>query len=293
MSATAEQRSGAVVEQLRERIRQLQAAPRSYLATLRTGVEEVDALLPSGGFPLGQAVELCGEAASGRTSLALRAVAAAHRERRLCAWVDGPKELYPPAAAAMGVDLSRLLIIRPKEPSQLAWTAVQLARSGAFACVVLDLNHGLGAGASGGKSAGVRLSLAEGKKLADAAFRGGSLLLLLSSPTAPADGVTRMRTEALGPEGLAVEVVRSRQGGLGTRAVLPWSSLYPALGSEEEEAMLLAGEAPRGEELVPGFYRERAWEKRNGCGILGQRPGRDAPMPSMSSIIHKTGTTQR
>lgn len=292
MSATAEQRSGAVVEQLRERIRKLQAAPRSYLATLRTGVEEVDALLPSGGFPLGQAVELCGEAASGRTSLALRAVAAAHKERRLCAWVDGPKELYPPAAAAMGVELSRLLIIRPKEPAQLAWTAVQLARSGAFACVVLDLNQGLGAGAPSGRASGVRLSLAEGKKLADAAFRGGSLLLLLSSPGAPADGMTRMRTESLGPEGLAVEVVRSRQGGLGTRAVLPWSAIYPALGPEEEEALLLAGEAPRGEELVPDFYRSRAWEQRNGCGILGQRPGRDAPMSSMRSLL-KTGSAPR
>jgi recombination protein RecA len=292
MSATAGQRSGAVVEQLRERIRQLQAAPRSYLATLRTGVEEVDALLPSGGFPLGQAVELCGEAASGRTSLALRAVAAAHKEHRLCAWVDGPKELYPPAAAAMGVDLSRLLIIRPKEPSQLAWTAVQLARSGAFACVVLDLNQGLGGSASGGKSSGVRLSLAEGKKLADAAFRGGSLLLLLSSPSAPADGVTRMRTESLGPDGVAVEVVRSRQGGLGTRAVLPWSSLYPALGTEGEESVLLAGEMPTGKELVPDFYRERSWEKRNGCGILGQRPGRDAPMTSLGATL-RAGTASR
>jgi recombination protein RecA len=269
-----------VVEQLRERIRQLQAAPRSYVATLRTGVEEVDALLPSGGFPLGQALELCGEVASGRTSLALRAVASAHRERRLCAWVDGPKELYPPAAAAMGVDLSRLLIVRPKETAQLAWTAVQLARSGAFACVVLDLTQGLG---SGGKSSGVRLSLAEGKKLADAAFRGGSLLLLLSSPSAPADGVTRMRTEALGPEGLAVEVVRSRQGGLGTRAVLPWASLYPVMGPEGEESTLLAGETPTQQDLTPDFYRPRGWEKRNACGILGQRPGRDAAMPSLRS----------
>ncbi|MFP2906564.1 recombinase RecA, partial [Pyxidicoccus sp. 3LFB2] len=51
--------SGSVVEQLRERIRQLQAAPRRYLAVLRTGMEAVDALLPAGGFPLGQAVELC------------------------------------------------------------------------------------------------------------------------------------------------------------------------------------------------------------------------------------------
>ncbi len=291
MGATADQRTGAVVEQLRERIRQLQAAPRSYLATLRTGVAEVDALLPSGGFPLGQAVELCGEAASGRTSLALRAVAAAHRERRLCAWVDGPKELYPPAAGAMGVDLSRLLIIRPKDPAQLAWTAVQLARSGAFACVVLDLTRGL-SGSAGGKGAGVRLSLAEGKKLADAAFRGGGLLLVLSDPSAPADGVTRMRTESLGTEGLAVEVVRSRQGGLGTRAVLPWSALYPAMGPEGEEALLQAGETPAMEDLTPDFYRGRAWERRNACGILGQRPGRDASMPSLRGSLG-TGAASR
>lgn len=277
------------MEQLRERIRQLQAAPRSYLATLRTGVKEVDALLPSGGFPLGQAVELCGEVASGRTSLALRAVAAAHRERRLCAWVDGPKELYPPAAAAMGVDLSRLLIVRPKEPAQLAWTAVQLARSGAFACVVLDLTHGLAGSAGGGRASGVRLSLAEGKKLADAASRGGGLLLVLSSPSAPADGVTRIRTEALGTEGLAVEVVRSRQGGLGSRSVLPWASLYPAMGPEGEEAPLLAGETPTQEDLTPDFYRGRGWETRNACGILGQRPGRDAPMPSFRSRVGAGG----
>ncbi|SES81877.1 ImuA family protein [Stigmatella erecta] len=286
MSAAAEDRTGAVVEQLRERIRQLQAAPRGSLATLRTGVEEVDALLPSGGFPLGQALELCGEMASGRTSLALRAVAAAHQERRLCAWVDGPKELYPPAAAAMGVDLTRLLIVRPKVPAQLAWTAVQLARSGAFACVVLDLSQGLAAGGTG-KAPGVRLSLAEGKKLADAAFRGGSLLLLLSSPSAPADGVTRLRTESEGAERLSVEVVRSRQGGLGTRAVLPWQALYPALGTEEAAALRLAEELPTGEEdRMPEFYRGRSWERRNGvCGIQGQRPGRDAAMPSFRSRL--------
>ena len=66
MSGVAE-RSPGTVEQLRERIRKLQAAPRSYLATLRTGVGAFDSLLPAGGLPLGQAVELCGEAASGRT----------------------------------------------------------------------------------------------------------------------------------------------------------------------------------------------------------------------------------
>jgi hypothetical protein len=285
MSATAEQRggTGSVVEQLRERIRQLQAAPRSYVATLRTGVEAFDGLLPSGGFPLGQAVELCGEAASGRTSLALRAVAAAHRERRLCAYVDGPRELYPPAAAAMGVDLERLLIVRPKSSEQLVWAAVQLARSGAFACVVLDLTRGPLAEA-GRSSGGVRLSLPESRKLADAAVKGGGLLLLLTSPEAPADGMLRLRTEPRGAAGLAVEVVRSRQGGTGGRNVLPWRELYPAL-ELGGGPLLDVADAPSEAERIPAFYRERAANKRNGCGIMGQRPGRDKPMGSLRASL--------
>lgn len=282
MSAVAEQRvvGPGVVEQLRERIRQLQAAPRAYVAALRTGIEAVDALLPAGGFPLGQVVELSGEAASGRTSLALRAVAAAHRERRLCAYVDGPSELYPPAAAAMGVDLERLLIVRPKAAEQLVWTAVQLARSGAFACVVLDLTRGPAVE----PRRPVRLSLPESRKLADAAVKGGGLLLLLTSPEAPADGVVRLRTEARGVSGLSVEVVRSRQGGTGARATLPWRTLYPAL-EPGGGRMLEVEAAPSEEERIPAFYRERAADKRNGCGILGQRPGRDAPMRSMRASL--------
>ncbi|WNG37352.1 recombinase RecA [Archangium minus] len=273
MSGAAEKLS-VTVEALREQIRRLQAAPRKYLAALRTGVEAFDALLPGGGLPLGQVVELWGEAASGRTSLALRAVASAHREGRLCAYVDGPGELYPPAAVAAGVDPSRLLIVRPKTAEQLAWSAVQLVRSGAFACVVLDLTRGPAGKAEGG----VRLSPAEGKRLMDAAGRGGSLLLLLTAPEAPADGMMRLRTEARGDSGLSVEVVRSRQGGIGSRALVPWRALHPALADAE---------SPWGSELlptegvtVPELEQERA-PREGHRGILGQRPGRDAPMPSL------------
>jgi hypothetical protein len=56
--------------------------------------------------------------------------------------------------------------------------------------------------------------------------------------------------------------------------------------------VLLAGDMPTGKELVPDFYRERSWEKRNGCGIQGQRPGRDAPMVSMGATL-KAGTASR
>lgn len=268
------ERSPGTVEQLRERIRKLQAAPRSHLATLRTGVTAFDALLPAGGLPLGQAVELCGEAASGRTGLALRAVSAAHRARRLCAYVDGPRELYPPAAASMGVDLTRLLIARPREPAQLAWTALQLARSGAFACVVLDLTH-----------TGVRLSLAEGKKLADAAFRGGGLLLLLTSPEAPGEGMLRVRTRERGAQGFAVELLRSRQGGMGTERSVPWTALYPAL-SQDAGAPVRARPLQSVAQSVPGLRRERSSARRNGYdGILAQRPGRDVTMPRLHATL--------
>jgi RecA/RadA recombinase len=142
------------LEALRKQIRTLQASPRTYLATLRTGIPAIDGLMPAGGFPLGKVVELSGEAAAGRITLALQAIAAATREKHLAAYVDGPGELYPPFAAGVGVDLDRLLMVRPKAPRRLVWTALQLARSGAFTCVALDLTH-----------TGVQLSLPECQKL--------------------------------------------------------------------------------------------------------------------------------
>lgn len=274
MSAAAEQVNQVnKVAQLRERIRALEAAPRQLLSVVRTGVAAFDGMLPQGGLPLGQAVELWGEAASGRTSLALRAVASAQRAGRLCAWVDGPAELYPPTAEALGVDLRALLMVRPRAPGQLAWAAQQLARSGAFACVVLDVTH-----------TGARLSLQEGKKLADAAVSSGTLLLLLTPHDAPADGMLRLGTAASGTGGFTVEVLRSRGGGLHRSAEIPWEALWEkgapvALEERSPDAPPPAG--PEG--LLEVGYRHRgasAARSRACLGIRGQRPGRDVRIPS-------------
>ncbi len=170
--------NAVVLERLRSQIQKLEAQPRQLVLTLRTGVPELDAL---GVFRLGGGVELTGEPASGRTTIALSLVASAAREQRLSAWVDGPCELYPPAALCLGVELERLLIVRPPSSKQLVWSAVQLLRSGAFTCVVLDVS-----------STGVVLSLTETKKLLDAARAGGSLLVLLTAASAPAQGVVRL-----------------------------------------------------------------------------------------------------
>lgn len=282
-------KNAAVVEQLREQIKRLQAAPRSYLAVLRTGVAAFDALFSEGGLPLGQAVELWGEAASGRTSLAVRAVATAGREQRLCAWVDGPRELYPPAAAALGADLSRLLIVRPQAPGQLVWSAVQLCRSGAFASVVLDLTH-----------TGVRLALPEVKKLQDAAQKGGTLCLLLTPKDAPGDGTVRLSTQAEGMAGLRVEVMRNRRGGQGQSALIPWDALYPGPVPVYRYQVAVPGAAPaltvaEQDAEVIAFDRPKSWWERNEstrhrvmpCSVHGHgnRPGRDGPVPPLGPAL--------
>src|SRR5512147_2512179 len=97
-------RRSELIEDLRERIRRI--------AFEATGLPEVDALLPGGGFPRGALSEIAGGPGSGKTALCLAAMARAMRGEGLGAFVDGRGELYPPAAAALGVDLGRLLVVR-------------------------------------------------------------------------------------------------------------------------------------------------------------------------------------
>ena len=274
--------ANAVVEQLREKIRKLEAQPRELVMALRTGVEELDAF---GAFRLGTGVELCGEEASGRTTIALSLVAAAGREKRLSAWVDGPSELYPPAAAAMGVCLERLLIARPKSPGQLVWTAMQLLRSGAFTLVVLDVTH-----------TGVQLTMTDAKKLLDAARTGGSLLVLVTSITAQGQGFAR----------LMLQTQSVSRGGVRTlRVVQSEESIEPTVVPEDENiAPTFRIDAPHGRHAVVrakplrGRVLHRPWPApdvhlvvpidslqrpkknllRDGYPMTWGRPGRDSPL---------------
>lgn len=108
-------------------------------APLATGWPEVDAVL-GGGFPRRAITEVLGDAACGKTTLAASALGALTRAGSLAAWIDAAGEIHPPALAAAGVDLSRLLIVRPPEPDSSAalWAAEVLLQSGTFSAVVLD-----------------------------------------------------------------------------------------------------------------------------------------------------------
>jgi len=138
-----------IIEGLREEIRRIERRPAQRSARASSGRREIDALLPGGGFPRGALSELAGGPASGKTALALATLASAMAEDGLGAFVDGRGELYPPAAAALGIDLDRLLVVRllapPREGGtgeaarRALWAAEALLASGAFEVVAIDV----------------------------------------------------------------------------------------------------------------------------------------------------------
>jgi hypothetical protein len=106
-------------------------------AALATGRAELDELL-DGGLPRGTLVEVVGRASSGRHSLVLETLAAATHRGEAAALVDLGEQLDPQAAAAVGVQLERLLWLRPQWLSD-AVTAGELVVTAGFPAVVLDL----------------------------------------------------------------------------------------------------------------------------------------------------------
>ena len=89
-------------------------SPRPYSAPelIPCGLAEVDAML-GGGLPLGAITELAGPRSSGRTTLALATLAGLTQQGHSCAYVDLSDALDPLSAAALGMDLRRLLWVRP------------------------------------------------------------------------------------------------------------------------------------------------------------------------------------
>lgn len=146
---------------LRAQIREIEGSSVE-VRLVPSGVALIDELL--GGLPAPGWMELVGAPGSGRTRLALALVTAAQREEKWACWVDFEHTFYPPAAAAAGVSLRDLWIVRPP-PRAGVWAVEQLARSGVFAMIVVADPPALGiAGArwaraveGGGATTGVAL----------------------------------------------------------------------------------------------------------------------------------------
>ena len=121
---------GSIMRLGDEKIADIEAIP--------TGSISLDAALGIGGFPRGRVVEIYGPESSGKTTLALHAIAEAQKRGGLAAFIDAEHALDAKYSKNLGVDTENLLISQPDTGEQALEIAETLIRSGALDIVVID-----------------------------------------------------------------------------------------------------------------------------------------------------------
>lgn len=118
-------------------IMRLGDASRMQVETISTGALTLDLAL-GGGLPRGRVIEIYGPESSGKTTVALHAIAQIQAQGGLAAFVDAEHALDPTYAAALGVDIENLLVSQPDSGEMALEIVDQLVRSSAIDLVVVD-----------------------------------------------------------------------------------------------------------------------------------------------------------
>src|SRR5881398_1107167 len=108
------------------------------IEVIPTGSIALDVALGIGGLPRGRVVEIYGPESSGKTTVALHAVANAQAAGGIAAFIDAEHALDPEYARAIGVDTDALLVSQPDTGEQALEIADMLIRSGALDVIVID-----------------------------------------------------------------------------------------------------------------------------------------------------------
>jgi len=103
-----------------------------------SGSLALDAALGVGGYPRGRVIEIYGPESSGKTTLALHAIAEAQKLGGQAAFVDAEHALDPIYAGHLGVDIENLLVSQPDSGEQALEVVDMLTRSGALDIIVID-----------------------------------------------------------------------------------------------------------------------------------------------------------
>ena len=111
---------------------------RPPVAVIPTGSVALDVALGIGGLPRGRVVEIYGPESSGKTTVALHAVASAQKAGGIAAFIDAEHALDPDYAKKLGVDTDALLVSQPDTGEQALEIADMLIRSGALDIIVID-----------------------------------------------------------------------------------------------------------------------------------------------------------
>ncbi len=122
----------------KEAIMKMGDGSQQNIEAISTGSLGLDIALGIGGYPKGRIVEIYGPESSGKTTLALHAVAEAQKKGGTCAYIDAENALDPSYARKLGVDVANLIISQPDSGEQALEIADTLIKSGAVDVVVVD-----------------------------------------------------------------------------------------------------------------------------------------------------------
>ena len=105
---------------------------------ISSGSLSIDNVLGVGGFPRGRIIEIYGPESSGKTTLALQAIAECQKGGGKCAFIDAEHAIDPKYAKALGVDVDELILSQPDSGEQALEIAEVLIKSGAIDLIVID-----------------------------------------------------------------------------------------------------------------------------------------------------------
>ncbi|CRH62800.1 Reca [Chlamydia trachomatis] len=111
---------------------------RPPIQSISSGNTAIDVALGIGGWPRGRIVEIYGPESSGKTTVALHAIAQAQKAGGIAAFIDAEHALDPEYARKLGVDTDNLLVSQPDTGEQALEIADMLVRSGAIDIIVID-----------------------------------------------------------------------------------------------------------------------------------------------------------
>jgi recombination protein RecA len=112
--------------------------PIEEIEVISTGSVGLDAALGVGGFPKGRIIEIYGPESSGKTTIAIHAIAEAQKNGGIAAFIDAEHAFDRLYAQKLGVDTENLLISQPDNGEQALEIAENLIRSGAIDIIVID-----------------------------------------------------------------------------------------------------------------------------------------------------------
>ena len=121
-----------------ESIMTLDETKKVDVEAVPTGSIGLDDILGIGGYPRGRILEIYGPESSGKTTLALHAIAEAQKDGGICAFIDAEHAMDPVYAGNLGVKLDELLISQPDNGEQALEIVESLVRSGKLDVIIID-----------------------------------------------------------------------------------------------------------------------------------------------------------